>query len=71
MIVPENVLEIGLTENGYDVVVNHPKLITDDNGYGHIIFSPAQAREFAKLLIKKADLADSLKAKWEAGNDSV
>ena len=51
------VLEVG-TNGAGEVVVNHPDLITDANGCGHIVFSPAQARHLAKLLLRKADDAD-------------
>ena len=46
-------LEVGCTPAG-DVVVNHPDLDPDANGVGHIVFSPAQARNLADLLRKHA-----------------
>jgi hypothetical protein len=46
-------LEVGLTPDGREVIVNHPELIPDERG-GHIVFSPSQAIAFAELLIKKA-----------------
>lgn len=52
---PENYLEVGHTPDGREVVINHPNLLTDSRGVGHIVFSPAQARALAKLLLRKAD----------------
>lgn len=49
-------LEVGTTGKG-EVVVNHPRMQEDDNG-GHLVFSPAQARDFAKILLSKAVEAD-------------
>ena len=40
-----------------EIVVNHPDLTPDENGVGHIVFSPRQARHFAHLLLKHADEA--------------
>jgi hypothetical protein len=51
----EGFLEIG-TANG-EVIVNHPDLKPDENGVGHIVFSPNQARNLGGLLYKHADLA--------------
>lgn len=51
-------LEVGETEDGF-VVVNHTALDVDEDGCGHILFSPAQARHLAALLIKKADSIES------------
>lgn len=51
-------LEVGETNDGF-VVVNHPALDVDEYGCGHILFSPAQARRLAALLIKKADSIES------------
>lgn len=51
-------LEVGTTETG-EVVVNHPDLKPDKHGVGHIVFSPEQARHFAKLLLTKAADADT------------
>ena len=48
-------LEVG-TQFG-NVVVNHPDLKPDANGIGHIVFSPRQARSFARLLLKIAERA--------------
>jgi hypothetical protein len=52
----EGVLEVGIL-NG-EVVVNHPDLKPDENGVGHIVFSPDQARHLAYLMIRKADEAE-------------
>lgn len=51
------VLEVGTNGKG-EVVVNHPDLQPDENGVGHIVFSPRQARHLANLLNKKAIEAD-------------
>lgn len=51
-------LIVGLTEDGRDVVINHPDLDPDKDGVGHIVFSPEQARALAKLLIQKAQDAE-------------
>lgn len=48
-------LEVCTTPDGREVVVNHPDLQPDNNGCGHIVFSPAQARAFAATLIKHAE----------------
>lgn len=52
----KGVLEVGIL-NG-EVVVNHPDLKPDENGVGHIVFSPDQARHLAYLMIRKADEAE-------------
>jgi hypothetical protein len=49
-------LEVG-TNDRFEVIVNHPDLEPDENGVGHIVFSPRQARHFANLLLKHADRA--------------
>jgi hypothetical protein len=49
----EGFLEVGIA--GDEIVVNHPDLQPDENGVGHIRFSPNQARNLAYLLIRKAD----------------
>jgi hypothetical protein len=48
-----NTLEVGSDGFG-NVVVNHPDLLPDENGVGHIVFSPEQARAFAKIIMSKA-----------------
>lgn len=50
------VLEVGSI--GGEVVVNHPDLKPDENGVGHIVFSPNQARNLAALLLKQAAIAE-------------
>ncbi len=50
-------LEVGLSEDGKEVIVNHPDLKPDENGVGHIVFSPTQAISLALLLLEKADAA--------------
>jgi hypothetical protein len=52
---PEKYLEVGISIDGREVVVNHPDLQPDAYGVGHIVFSPAQARALARLLLRKAD----------------
>lgn len=54
----EGFLGVGLDEKG-EVVVNHPDLKPDENGVGHIVFSPDQARNLARLLLKHADQSES------------
>jgi hypothetical protein len=49
-------LEVGTNGKG-EVVINHPDLAPDENGVGHIVFSPKQARSLGHLLLKKADEA--------------
>lgn len=50
----EGYLEVGANENG-EIVINHPDLKPDENGVGHIVFSPGQARNLARLLLKNAE----------------
>ena len=50
-------LEVGLNDGG-EIVVNHPDLTPDENGVGHIVFSPNQARNLARLLDKHADQSE-------------
>jgi hypothetical protein len=52
----EGFLEVGTNGKG-EVVINHPDLELDENGVGHIVFSPRQARSLARLLLKNADEA--------------
>lgn len=54
----EGFLEVGLNEQG-EIVVNHPALKADENGIGHIVFSPNQARHLAGLLDKHAREAEN------------
>ena len=55
--IAKNTLEVG-TNGAGEVVVNHPDLQPDENGVGHIIFSPEQARALAFLLQQKAHSAE-------------
>ena len=48
----KNTLEVG-SHNG-EVIINHPDLDPDENGVGHIVFSPEQAEYLAALLIRHA-----------------
>lgn len=54
----EGFLEVGCNENG-EIVINHPDLKPDANGVGHIVFSPNQARNLARLLIDHVAKAES------------
>ena len=47
-------LWVGRNETN-EVAINHPLLDVDADGIGHIVFSPAQARNLAALLLKHAD----------------
>lgn len=51
-------LEVGLTERGDEIIINHPDLQPDEHGEGHIIFSVEEARGLAKILIAKAAEAE-------------
>lgn len=51
-------LEVGHNEQG-EVVINHPDLKPDENGVGHIVFSPGQARNLARLLLERASEAEA------------
>jgi hypothetical protein len=46
-------LEVGTNGQG-EVIINHPDLESDENGVGHIVFSPKQARALANILLKKS-----------------
>ncbi len=52
---PAGYLQVGLSPDCREVIVNHPDLQPDANGVGHLVFSPDQARTFAHLLLAKAD----------------
>ena len=51
----KNTLEIG-TNGAGEVVISHPDLKPDENGVGHIVFSPDQAMHLASLL-QQGDIA--------------
>jgi hypothetical protein len=53
----EGFLEVGHSEQD-EVIVNHPDLKPDENGVGHIVFSPNQARNLSRLLLQHADEAE-------------
>lgn len=53
----EGFLEVGCNEQD-EIVINHPDLKPDENGVGHIIFSPHQARNLAQLLLDNAASAE-------------
>jgi hypothetical protein len=48
----KGVLYVGHTEDTHEVIINHP-------GVGHIVFSPDQARNLARLLLDAADAAQA------------
>lgn len=50
-------LWVGRNDEG-EIVIDHPDLKPDENGVGHIVFSPEQARGLALLLHKHAADAD-------------
>ena len=60
-------LKVGYTDAG-EVVINHPDLQADENGIGHIVFSPDQARGLSKLLLKHASFAEKTKPKRPRGS---
>lgn len=48
-------LEVGISPDGREVIVNHPEMDPNPTGSGgHIVFSPQQARDFAALMVQKA-----------------
>ncbi len=53
----EGYLEVGIDPKTFDVVVNHPDLKPDENGVGHIVFSPDQAIALSETLRRKAEEA--------------
>lgn len=55
-------LEVGYNGKG-EVIVNHPDLEPDENGVGHIVFSPQEAIDFAQLLLKNAGIAAGMRVK--------
>ena len=50
-------LQVGINDDG-EVVINHDDLKPDENGVGHIVFSPNQARNLAILLLQHASQID-------------
>lgn len=54
-------LEVGCNDED-EIVINHPDLKPDENGVGHIVFSPAQARNLATLLVENATKVED--GKW-------
>lgn len=53
-------LIVAMSEDGQNVVINHPDLEPDAEGCGHIVFSPDQARNLAGLLFRKANIVDGI-----------
>lgn len=64
------VLEVGTNGNG-EVVINHPDLQPDENGVGHIVFSPQQARNLARLLNDHANKAENAACPFDVGDKVV
>lgn len=64
------VLEVGTNSNG-EVVINHPDLKPDADGVGHIVFSPAQARNLARLLTDHANKAENVACPFDVGDKVV
>ncbi len=60
-------LEVGTNCNG-EVVINHPDLQPDANGIGHILFSPQQARNLARLLNDHANKAENAACPFDVGD---
>ena len=53
-------LLVGETEAG-DISVTHPNIVADADGVGHMLFSPTQARNLARVLCEAADRADKIR----------
>lgn len=47
-------LEVGVSEDETEVIINHPDLQADADGCGHIVFSPQQAISFEQTVLKHA-----------------
>lgn len=47
------------TNGAGEVVVHHQHMQVDANGWGYLVFSPRQARGFAKTVLNKADEAEA------------
>jgi hypothetical protein len=55
LVIPPYCLEVGLSMDEREVIINHPELTPSPDGCGgHIVFSPEQARSLARLLLQKA-----------------
>lgn len=52
---PSGYVDVGTSEDGTLVLVNHPVFNIDADDRGYIAFSPHEARGFAELLVKHAD----------------
>lgn len=50
-------LEVGVPDGTNDIVVNVPVCEVKD-GFWNIVFSPAQARNLAQLLVKHAEVIE-------------
>lgn len=53
-------LEVGVNDQ-HEIVINHPDLLPDANGVGHIVFSIGQAEEFVTVLQRKIAEAKGIK----------
>lgn len=59
-------IEVGRNDH-YEVVINIDNPPLDNNGVGHIVFSPRQARHLANLLMKHATEALT---EWRQDHDA-
>lgn len=63
-------LEVGHTDDTFEVVLSHPEMIHDPGkAGGHLHFSPDQARALADLLYRHAAHADHLKLRLQQSID--
>lgn len=54
MPVPPGCLEVGISADEREIIVNHPEMIPSPDGRGgHIVFSPQQALDFAETMLRK------------------
>lgn len=60
-------LIVGLTAEGDEVVILHPKLQADKDGVGHLVFSADQAENLARILMKKVRDVRGRKAQVKRG----
>jgi hypothetical protein len=66
--IPVGSLYVGHNDAG-EVVINHPDLKPDADGTGHIVFSPEQAFEFARLVYGNAMTCRRILNQKEAAHD--
>lgn len=54
----EKYLEVGTNGKGEMILIfKKQDMEVDANGVGHIVFSPAEARQFGNVIMKQADAA--------------